>query len=652
MKYHHLLFIAGLILLTIIAGGNSNNLAGGYSGSSWDRGNCSACHVQRNNWDCTLELMGLPDILVPGQTYSLQVILSSTILIPGRVTTKPSAGFQLSVLNSAGQNVGEILPSRETELTTSGGRNYLSHAAAKFFPDNVSIWSFGWKAPADGNIACTFSVSGLIGNAAGNSDDDRTLLLALTRRTIPPVNIASVTTQDVSCFGLKNGTAEVLFSGGVGPFSIRWSNGGTTAKIVGLGAGDYEVTIADGAGGSEVSAGTSIHQPDALELELLNTKLPTCANSANGEIEITGLNGTSPYRYLWSNGQTTSVLKAAAGNYQVTVTDQQGCSSTNMFTIDQTEPLKISKDSSNITCYKANDGEIILDVNGNTGTVSYLWSDGNRQRVRTKLKKGIYSVTATDGQGCNDSTNISILEPDSLSYTLRTTVITCHNQKNGMISVIPSGGTRPYRFIWNNNKTTSTINQLGENMYSVLIVDNNGCEKESNVIDLINPDSLKIIFDIKKPSKADIKNGQIQCMVSGGYAPYRFTWNNSQTTSVITNLATGTYEVTVTDQEGCSKTGEVILPAETSTAIFYPGQSGYFELFPNPISSNVNVINKGYFNEDIQLSLYNLAGKLLFFSLVEQRVNQSLDLSFLTPGIYLIKLSTRTTQYQQIIIKI
>jgi gliding motility-associated-like protein len=141
---------------------------------------------------------------------------------------------------------------------------------------------------------------------------------------------ASVLVTNVTCYGRDNGGARVVVLNGNQPFTYLWSNGAETSEVTGLGAGEHSVTVTD-AYGCSIDLLFEITQPEELVVNLsspvyLGGYNVTPWGASNGSIETGVDGGTSPYTYLWSNGQTTPTISGMpAGNYSVVVTDENGC---------------------------------------------------------------------------------------------------------------------------------------------------------------------------------------------------------------------------------------------------------------------------------------------------------------------------------------
>ena len=270
------------------------------------------------------------------------------------------------------------------------------------------------------------------------------------------------------------GAINITVSGGTSPYTYLWSNGATTEDISGLAAGTYTVTITD-------ANGCTTNLPFTVETNNVTiTATPVVTNTtctaSIGAINITVSGGTSPYTYLWSNGATTEDISGlAAGNYTVTITDANGCT-TNMPITVGTDNVTITATPvvTNTTC-TASIGAINITVSGGTSPYTYLWSNGATTEDLTGLAAGTYTVTITDANGC--TTNLPFTVETDMSTITATPVVTnttC-TASIGAINITVSGGTSPYTYLWSNGATTEDITGLAAGTYTVTITDANGC---------------------------------------------------------------------------------------------------------------------------------------------------------------------------------
>ncbi len=359
------------------------------------------------------------------------------------------------------------------------------------------------------------------------------------------------TVTDVTCGGANDGAISIVVSGGTQPYSYSWSNGGgNVVSISGLSGGLYAVTITDGAGCSFTDS-YIVDEPDALQLSAQITNV-TCNGSSTGVIDLVVSGGTAPYNYIWSIGATSQdLINVFAGAYSVTVTDDNGCSALASVSVAQPATLNINATVVNPGCNGAVSGSIQLNVSGGTVPYTYNWDNGATTSSISGLAIGSYQVTVTDANNCTAVQAFTISQPTPLAVTGTSTDADCALGILGSVDITVSGGTLPYIYNWNNGATTQDISGLFAGTYVVTVTDGSNCFETASftVVDLSNNISVsETITDASCPSAAD---GAIDVIVSGGTAPYTYTWNTGATTADISGLTSGNYSVTILDDAGC-----------------------------------------------------------------------------------------------------
>jgi hypothetical protein len=174
-----------------------------------------------------------------------------------------------------------------------------------------------------------------------------------------------------SCNGGSNGTVSALANGGVGNFVFNWTPiNQTGANITGLTAGTYTVTASD-SNGCTATANITVTQPTPVSATLTSVNV-SCAGGNNGSATAVGGGGTPGFTYLWSNGSAgPQINNLVAGNYTVTVTDNNGCTATNSIAVLQPSPLGGQTFSTNETCVGFCDGTVSVVASGGTIPYSY-----------------------------------------------------------------------------------------------------------------------------------------------------------------------------------------------------------------------------------------------------------------------------------------
>ncbi len=129
----------------------------------------------------------------------------------------------------------------------------------------------------------------------------------------------------------------------------------------------------------------------------------------------------------------------------------------------------------NVNCNGNSDGEVNLQVTGNSGIPTYIWSNGATTASIEQLAQGTYTVTVTDAIGCTASAVATVTQPAILQVASAVTNVSIPGQSTGAIAVTATGGTPPYYYFWNNNATTQTITGLAAGTYTVTVIDSRDC---------------------------------------------------------------------------------------------------------------------------------------------------------------------------------
>lgn len=376
---------------------------------------------------------------------------------------------------------------------------------------------------------------------------------------------------DVLCAGDETGEITISATGGVGPYTIIWNTipPQTGPTATGLGAGFYTAVISD-FNGCQGTIEVEIVEPSEALTGFVTTTDALCADSANGSATATISGGTPPYSYEWSPQpglDEPSIDDLEAGNYTLTVVDDNGCSISLPFNISEPNALQVQVITEiSPSCNGAADGSITVSASGGTSPYSYSWDTDPPQSGPTinNLGPGTYTVTVTDANGCETILPINLTEPDELEIeSLLEIGPSCNGEENGSISVVATGGTSPYTYTWNTIPPTSgeLLQDVGAGTYEVEVVDANGCS-ETLSVELVEPDPLVItVEDIQNVLCSGESTGSATISVIGGTPDYNITWNDpaEQTGLTASNLAAGTYTVTVIDVLFCEDSVEVTI---------------------------------------------------------------------------------------------
>ena len=205
----------------------------------------------------------------------------------------------------------------------------------------------------------------------------------------------------------------------------------------------------------------------------------TCNGVANGKIELSVSGGTEPYQYKWTTGRTSSgIYNVGAGTYSVLVMDDNGCTATETFSVNEPSALAIFETPTNPSCGESN-GSIDIMTFGGTEPYSYAWKGTTQTtNVVENLSTGTYVLTVTDGNGCMSTKTISLSEQNAPTVTLQSVTASKCNEAQGSISVEVSGGTYPYTYEWSDSsEVANALNRprMFAGDYTLTVTDGNNC---------------------------------------------------------------------------------------------------------------------------------------------------------------------------------
>ncbi len=382
----------------------------------------------------------------------------------------------------------------------------------------------------------------------------QTVSTTLTQPSAIDFSVKSVT--NVLCYGDNGGAIDISVAGGVGPFTYKWSNGATTQDLETLKAGKYSVQIVD-ANGCAKTLDAEVTQPELLSLNIDSVVNISCHGDLTGSIDLNVEGGVAPYKYSWSNGSSTQdISKLPAGNYSVTVTDAHGCSKTIGAAVKQ-PPLLAAKitDVKDILCYGNETGAISIDVIGGVKPYKFKWSSGETTQNLVDVVAGNYTVEITDQMGCSQTLSAIITQPTKLTASLASVNdVSCFEGSNGAVNITVVGGTAPYKYSWSNEASTQDLENVVAGRYQVKIVDQKGCKDSAIIAEVKEPTLLEVKLNgVTNIQQYGQHTGAIDITVSGGVAPYIYSWSNGATTQDISKVPGGDYSVNVRDANGCEK---------------------------------------------------------------------------------------------------
>jgi hypothetical protein len=436
-------------------------------------------------------------------------------------------------------------------------------------------FSFAWSDAGIGNVEDPTGLAA--GDYTVTITDASGCTIELTTTVTEPVLLEiTATGTDLSCNGNGSGSINTTTTGGSSPYTYAWSDPGigSVANPVGLDAGNYSVTVTD-AEGCTAETAVTLAEPPLLELAVDNTTDISCNGASDGSISVIATGGVTPYVYSWnlsSIGDNPDPTGLAPGTYQVTVTDANNCTAVASASLTEPPLLEATATPTNLACNADGSGSIDVAVNGGTPGYTFAWSDGGIGDVEDPagLAAGTYTVTVTDANGCTTEVSTTINQPTALVVNVVGNNLDCNGDNTGSINVVASGGTSPYSYAWNDAGIGDTDNPTGlaAGFYEVTVTDDNGCTGLDTVT-LTEPALLEVSLDPTDVSCFGGSDGQIDATVTGGTTPYTFTWSDAGigNNEDATGLTIGTYDLLVTDANGCTAEASATLDEPTALTI-------------------------------------------------------------------------------------
>ncbi len=380
--------------------------------------------------------------------------------------------------------------------------------------------------------------------------------------------LSLTTTQtNVKCFGGATGSATANPSGGTAPYTYAWApSGGTNATASNLTAGTYTVTVKD-KNGCTGTVAVTITQPTPLTASLTQVNVK-CFGAATGSITVTAGGGTPAYTYAWapSGGSGATASNLTIGCYTVTVTDANGCTKTASACITQPTALTATTTTTLASC-GANNGSATVTPGGGTPAYTYAWApSGGSGALASNLSAGSYTVTVTDANGCTVTASATVSSSGGVTASISASInVSCNGGNNGSATVTPGGGTPAYTYLWNPSaKTTQTATGLSSGSYTVTVTDANGCTATASVT-LTQPTALTAPITVVNELCFGAATGSITVTAGGGTPAYTYAWAPSGGSgATASNLTIGTYTVTLTDANGCTKTASATITQPTA----------------------------------------------------------------------------------------
>jgi Secretion system C-terminal sorting domain/SprB repeat len=406
-----------------------------------------------------------------------------------------------------------------------------------------------------------------------------------------------------------------------GGTSYKWSNGATSSSLSVSTAGTYTVTVIDGTCTSTASKTVTVNLSPNASIAA-SRAIPFCQGES---VNLIASGGTS---YTWSNGTKSASLSniTAGGTYTVTVSNGN-CTATATRTIT-TLPSPVASISASSSTSFCQGGSVNLTASGGN---AYLWSNGATTATLSNITtSNNYTVTITSGNGCvskaAQAVTVNPIPVPSIIASGATTI--CENDK---LTLTASGGTA---YAWSNGVSKAVLTDFITSGNYTVTVSNGGCQRTASKDITVYPAP-----SVKISSTYDGTLGTATATVTGGKPPYTYTWNNNATNFTLIGLRSGEYKVTVMDANNCTKTAEVKVGNFTKAQDI--GESIAFSISPVPNDGHFMVKLELPALQTVPVEIYNEMGqKMANLLIYGQSISESLDVSHLNAGLYLVKIKT------------
>ena len=281
---------------------------------------------------------------------------------------------------------------------------------------------------------------------------------------------ASISSKtDVLCNGDSTGSITAQAIGGTigSGYTYLWTNSSnssiaTSSVAAGLSSGIYTCQVTDVNGCTHQINDTILEPSTAVAIAASGTANVLCFGGNTGSVWVDPSGGVSPYSFNWNNLVTNdTIVNLVAGTYSVNVTDDNGCTENQSFSVTQPTQLtnsftkSIYNGNTNVSCPGGTNGSIDLTPSGGSAPYTYLWSNTNTIQDINGLSAGTYSCTITDDNNCTSVANVSMTDPQDFVWSSSITDVSCSGLDDGAINLGISGGNQPYIIDW----TSSSVSQ-------------------------------------------------------------------------------------------------------------------------------------------------------------------------------------------------
>lgn len=516
------------------------------------------------------------------------------------VITEPAA---LSLNLAATQLNCNVPNSGAVAATAGGGTAPLTY-----------LWSNATSTPSINNLAPgTYSVTVTDANGC-------TITATETLATPNPPSL-SLNVTPVNCTAPNTAAIDAIVLGGTAPIVYAWSNSANTPSIINISAGNYSVTITDGTGCTATQS-TTISAIPVLTITV-DTLNPTCFGFNNGSIDVFGLYTN----FAWSHGDVNMPsVGLGGGSYTVTVTDNNGCSATRTFNLQEPSALQLSITATAIDCVDPNSGALQANASGGTSPYQYVWSNAATTPTLATLGPGTYTLSLTDAKGCSITATETLVPNPALSIDLGGDRSICPGE-----TVVFNLDTITAPILWHDGSTGNSYTATSQETVSVTVDFANGCQGSDAVNINLYPEVA--LYAVNDTSLCETE--QVQFTI--GPAGFVYEWSNGNLGPEILITEPGIYIVTATSNCNVALDSITVEIEKCNCEVFMPNAF-------SPNGDGVNDVFRGYAECDeipgYSFEVFDRWGARVFTTTdFNQAWDGTMSEDFCIPGVYIWKLT-------------
>jgi len=390
---------------------------------------------------------------------------------------------------------------------------------------------------------------------ACNTSDTSTATCTTTTCTIT-LSVESLI--EPSCDFPDSGYLSLQANGGLSPYTFNLEGVENSVGVFeNLSSGDYLVFVTDS---QNCTSELSIKIEGKDEIIITGIVDNIECGEETGSIDLSVSGGTGQLDLNWSNNYTGDLNALPNGTYQLSVSDENGCTAIEEFTINNVADFDFSFDIIHPRCDGDNTGAIMVIIEDPSLTLDIQWSNGETGASIDNLGPGFFDVVITNADGCELNQSFELENRISIQVDAEVQNNFCFGDQQGFVDIKINGGDAPYDIKWSNDMVGENIGGLSAGMYIASISDANGCIMLDS-IQITEPQPISIEELVVVDPTCALNNATVSLNPTGGSEPYmaRLNGGDFEEQMLFSNLDPGAYKIEIMDDFGCILQSEEII---------------------------------------------------------------------------------------------